>query len=119
MDSPDPADSSQTPEGNHSPLSAHILPTSATMIGVCITVISLVRVVEATNDVSTMIDKVVAGDSLLFLAAAFMSYLSMRSGRPRRRYLESYADVVFMIALGVLAMAGILVAWEIGAQPYA
>lgn len=118
MDSPDPADSPETPEGNNSPLTAHILPTSATMIGVCITVISLVRVVEATNDVSTVIDKVVAGDSLLFLAAAFMSYLSMRSGR-RRRYLENYADVVFMIALGVLAMAGILVAWEIGAQPIA
>jgi hypothetical protein len=115
----DPPDSSQQPGNNqHSPLTAHILPTSATMIGVCITVIGLVRVVEVTNDVSTVIDKIVAGDSLLFLAAAFMSYLSMRSGRGRR-YLENYADVVFMIALGVLAMAGILVAWEIGAQPYA
>src|SRR5687767_2681108 len=99
MDSSDPAARSKPPEGNsQSPLSAHILPTSATMIGVCITVIGLVRLFEAAGDASTIIDKIVAGDSLMFLAAAFMSYLSMRSGR-RRRHLESYADVVFMIAL--------------------
>jgi hypothetical protein len=115
----DPKDPDRSPESSpNSPITAHILPTSATMIGVCITVIGLVRVIEATDEVSTVIDKVVAGDSLLFLAAAVMSYLSMRSGR-NRRYLENYADVVFMVALGVLAMAGFLVAWEIGAQPYA
>jgi hypothetical protein len=119
MISHDPGDSTEgESEGKPSPLSAHILPTSATMIGVCITVVGLVRVIEATDNVSTAIDKIVAGDSLLFLTAAVMSYLSMRSGR-RLRYLENYADVVFMVALGVLAMAGFLVAWEVGVTPSA
>ena len=103
-------------EESNDRLAAHILPTSATMVGVCVTVIGLVRLIETSTAVSTFLDKILAGDSLLFLSAAFSSYLAMRAPRTRRR-LETFADVVFMIALFVLAGVAVMVAWEMGTTP--
>jgi len=94
-------------------LSLHILPTSATMIGVCVTVISLVRLFEVSGGVGTIIDRAIAADTLVFLAAALLSYMAMRSERNAQR-LETYADITFLVALGVLAVMAFLFAWEIG-----
>ena len=92
-------------------LSGQILSTSATMLGACITVISVVRLIEIHSSVMTVIDDIVAAGSGLFLVAALLSYLSMRSQRAR---LEGVADVIFMIALTIVVVAGLMLAWELG-----
>ena len=61
-------------------LSVHILPTSATMIGVCLTTlyISLLGTVGTRRKV---VDKLMAVDALVFLVSALLSFMSMRSRR--------------------------------------
>lgn len=92
-------------------ISNHILPTSATMAGVCITVISIVRLVEANRHVSTIIDNIMAVNGLIFLASCFLSYSSLRSPR-RAAAFERYADILFLTGLSLMVVGGFLIAWE-------
>ena len=94
-------------------ISRHILPTSATMVGVCITVISIVRVMEVHGAISTVIDDIVAVDSAMFLIATILSYVSIRSPRLGRR-VERCADLVFIAGLAVMVVASFLLAWQLG-----
>jgi multisubunit Na+/H+ antiporter MnhF subunit len=91
--------------------SRHILPTSATMAGVCMTVIGLVKLIE-TRTGPSHIDELFAVDALGFLASAFASCLSIRTPRKWRR-LESIADTIFMFSLTAMAIAGAAFAFEL------
>lgn len=91
-------------------LALHILPTSATMVGVCMTVISIVKLGH-TGTVMTWIDKLLAIDSLTFLASAAFSYLSMRKQALER--FERHADTAFMIGLVGMATSALLLAFEL------
>ncbi len=92
-------------------LSTHILPTSATMIGVCMTVLSIGHL-GAGNEWHMIIDKLLAGDALVFLASALLSFISMKPGRFAALY-ETRAEVVFIAGLGLLALGAVALAFEI------
>lgn len=92
-------------------ISNHILPTSATMAGVCITVISIVRLVESNRHVSTIIDNLMAFTGLVFLVSCFLSYMSIRSARRSIKF-EKYADLLFLAGLSLMVVGGFLLAWE-------
>jgi len=66
-------------------LSAHILPTSATMIGVCMTVLSIGHL-GPRGELRVIVDKLLAVDALLFLVSAVLSFMSLRPGHARQRY---------------------------------
>ncbi len=84
------------------------------MVGVCLTVIGLVRVADELRKVRTATDNIVAFDAVAFLAAAILAYSSIRTNRPRRKLaLERAADALFLSALvGMVVVCG-LVAYEI------
>lgn len=92
-------------------LSAHILPTSATMIGVCMTVLSIGHLGPG-GEWRFLIDKLLAVDALLFLASALLSFMSMRSRRSKAR-LEVRAELVFISGLGLLALGAVVLAFVI------
>jgi hypothetical protein len=94
-------------------VSQHILPTSATMLGVCVTVVGIVRLMELTGRVSTIIDNVVAIDSGFFLLSCVLSYLSLRTNRHSAE-LERYGDLVFIGGLVLMVVAACMLAWELG-----
>lgn len=95
-------------------LANHILPNSATMIGVCVTAVGLVKIAEDRIGPSN-VDIYFAMAAILFLGSAVLSYLSVRAGSVGRAsaILERMADVLFMT--GLLAMTGIatLFAYEV------
>lgn len=99
------------PGAENSSISNHILPTSATMAGVCITVLSIVRLVESNRHVSTIIDNLMAFNGLIFLVSCFLSYISIRSSG-RAVTLEKYADFLFLAGLSLMVIGGFLLAWE-------
>ena len=101
------------PDPTNGDVSRHILPTSATLVGVCLMVVSLVRLTEVTGNVSTVIDDVMAFDSIAFLASSVLSYLSLRTGRDTR-HLERYADLLFLAGLALMVVASFMLAWEVG-----
>ena len=94
-------------------VSRHILPTAATMVGVCVTVISIVRVIEVHAAVSTMIDDLMAVDGLFFLGSALLSYASLRTSRDTTT-LERIADGLFLLGLTITVVASFMLAWEMG-----
>jgi hypothetical protein len=95
-------------------LSKHILPSSGTMIGVCATLIGLVKVVEERIGESR-VDEYAALASLLFLASAIASYISIRHpDRPRlSERCELVADQCFLVGLIGIAAITLLFAYSI------
>ena len=96
------------------PLSDHILPASGTMIGICVTLIGLVKVVEQQTGPSR-VDEYAGLTALLFLVSAGCSYFALR-GDPAGRYArraEVWADTCFMVGLFGLVFVALLFAYEI------
>lgn len=93
-------------------LSTHILPTSATLVGACITAISVVKSTHAPG-FTTAIDKLLALDSILFLASGILSFVAMRVPKSGPR-LEGIAEIFFLVGLGVVTVAATVLAFEIG-----
>ena len=78
----------------------HIFTVSSAMVGVCLTVIGLIRVVITLGKADTLADDFLAGDALLFLISCLLSYWALRSRGLCRMYrLERIADVIFIIAM--------------------
>ncbi|MBJ2154777.1 hypothetical protein [Variovorax sp. IB41] len=92
-------------------LSAHILPTSATMIGVCMTVMSIGHL-GPHDGARLLIDRLLALAALVFLASALLSFISMRSRRSGAR-LEAWGETVFIVGLGLLALGAVALAFAL------
>jgi hypothetical protein len=58
-------------------LASHILPVSGTMIGVCVTLVGLVKVAEARSGTGH-VDEYAALAAISFFASSLTSYLSIR-----------------------------------------
>jgi hypothetical protein len=81
----------------------HIFTVSSAMVGVCLTVIGLVRVVITLGKADTFADDLLAVDAFLFLSSCFLSYAALRSRGTRRMHrLERIADSVFIGAMIVM-----------------
>ncbi len=95
-----------------SSLSGHILPTSGAMLGVCMTVISIVKLSQGERGMTSWVDDLLALDALIFLGSSIFSYLSIRSNS-KKIYFEDIADKVFMLALILMGAAVVLLTYEI------
>lgn len=97
-----------------SPLSHHILPTSSTMIGICMTLVGLVKVTEIQAGRSH-VDEYAALAAVIFLISSVASYLSLRYEEKAAlsRKLEVFADLCFMIGLVAIVLIGILFAYAV------
>ena len=81
-------------------ISIHIFTVSSAMVGVCLTVIGLIRVVITLGRADTLADDFLAGDALLFLISCLLSYWALRSRSLRRMHrLEKIADGIFILAM--------------------
>lgn len=92
-------------------LSAHILPTSATMIGVCMTVLSIGHLGPG-GEFRLVVDKLLAVDAVVFLASALLSFTAMRAG-PDGRAQEVRAELIFTGGLVLLALVAVVLAFVI------
>jgi hypothetical protein len=94
-------------------ISIHIFSVSAAMVGVCLTVIGIIRVI-ATVEVGTVIDDLLALDAIFFLASCLIAYGAMRwRARKRGRWLERVADGLFIVALSMMAVICGLIAYSV------
>jgi multisubunit Na+/H+ antiporter MnhF subunit len=93
-------------------LSGHILPTSGAMLGVCMTVISIVKLTQSNRGFASWVDDVLALDALIFLTSSIFSYLSIRS-KSKKDYFEDIADKMFMLALILMGVSVLLLTYEI------
>ena len=90
-----------TPE-NHleEDISIHIFTVSSAMVGVCLTVIGLIRVVITFGKADTVADDLLAADAFLFLLSCLISYSALRTRSKRRMHRrERIADGIFILAM--------------------
>jgi hypothetical protein len=98
----------------------HIFTVPSAMVGVCLTVIGLVRVVITLGKADTVADDLLAGDALLFLVSCFVSYAALRSRRvPRMRRIERVADGVFILAMIVMVAICAFLTYAISSPAHA
>ena len=90
---------------NDKEIAHHIFSGSTTMIGVCITVISLFRIMKINKE--TLVDEVLGVDTLLFIFSCFLSYLYLRNSELKN--IETIADVLFFIGLLLLLVVGFII----------
>ena len=96
----------------------HIFTVSSAMVGVCLTVIGLIRVVITLGRADTLADDLLAGDALLFLISCLLSYWALRSRSVHRMHrLEKVADAIFIIAMIGMVIICALITYNISAPP--
>src|SRR5438309_12090430 len=82
-----------------------IFSVSSAMVGVCLTVVGLIRVVITLGKADTLADDLLASDALLFLTSCLLSYAALRARSFRRMHvIERAADVVFITAMVVMTI---------------
>jgi hypothetical protein len=94
-------------------LAQYVLSCSATMVGVCLTSISLVKILEGRIGASR-VDEYLSLNAVIFLFSAFFAYLSLRTDDSRRvtSLYDKTADLAFMIGLAVMVVIAVLFAYE-------
>ena len=91
----------------------HIFSVSAAMVGVCLTVIGIIRIVIKAMNATTLADDFLAIDAMLFLSSCMLAYWAMRKqGTPAMVRIERIADAIFIIALVFMVVICALVAFE-------
>lgn len=92
-------------------VSQHILPVSSTMVGVCMTVITVMQLAPK-NSLSILANQLLAIDGLLFLMSTFLSYLTVRPKEHNER-AELWADRLFLIGMVLMVLISFIVAFEL------
>ena len=95
-------------------LASHILPVSGTMIGVCTTLVGLIKVAEIRHG-PTRVDEYAAIMGITFLVSALTSYLSIRYSNWTKisARIEQLADVIFLGGLVGITLVATLFAYEV------
>ena len=92
-------------------ISRHILPVSSTMVGVCMTVITVMQLAPKDR-VASWADNFIAIDGLFFLASTIFSYWALRSENIAVK-AESFADRLFLLGMILMVIISFLVAFEL------
>jgi len=86
-------------------ISVHIFTASAGLVGVCLTVIGLIRVIIAAHSIDTLVDDMLALDAVFFLCSCLLSYWALRTRTLRRMHkVEKFADAVFLLGLSLMVL---------------
>ena len=112
------ADNTSSPEppkqARRDDICKHIFTASATLVGVCLTVIGLLNVVRGLGGVRGYADALLSLDALGFLSSCVIAYIALRTeSRARRRAIERYADGAFLLSLGIMTVVCVLIAFEL------
>jgi hypothetical protein len=100
-------------------LCIHIFTVSSAMVGVCLTVIGILRIIITVQKTDTFADDLVALDAILFLMSSILSYMALRSRSKRRMHgLERTADYIFMVALLFMAVICGFITYAIAIPPH-
>ncbi|HNM32135.1 MAG TPA: hypothetical protein PKM51_05240 [Chitinophagales bacterium] len=93
---------------NNREVARYIFSGSTNMIGACITVIALFKVMNINY--KTYADEIIGINTFIFIFSAFFSYLNLRDNS--RVALERIADWLFFIGMTILIFVGLLIVFS-------
>jgi heme/copper-type cytochrome/quinol oxidase subunit 2 len=86
-------------------ISIHIFTVSASLVGVCLTVIGIVHIVIGMRTINTLADDLLALDAFVFLCSCLLSYWALRTRSKRRMHqVERIADAIFIFGLLIMVV---------------
>ncbi len=91
-------------------ISTHILPASATLLGLCFVLLSSIKLMGIAD--KTLIDELAGAATILFLASGIFSYVSMRVIR-KADFYERIADLIFVGGLFFLSIVSLVVVFGV------
>lgn len=95
-------------------ITIHVFTASATLVGVCITVISLFIISRQLSHVKSFGEKMLAYDALLFLISCILSYSALRRRKTGTYHrLERWAEEIFFSALVIMVLNCLLIVHEL------
>ena len=98
-------------------LCTHIFSASVTMIGICLTVIGLVRIVITLRGIDTVADDLLALDALLFLLAGVAAYAALRRRTLVRMHrVEQIADLAFLLGMVLMVLVCLILTYAVTTQ---
>jgi hypothetical protein len=103
-----------SPEFIEVDITIHVFTVSATLVGVCLTVIGIFFMSRRLSHVKSFGEVLIAIDALLFLVACFLSYTALRMRRKERQHRqERLAEEVFFAALAFMVFICGFVIYEL------
>ena len=94
-------------------IAIHIFAVSATMVGVCLTVIGILNVITSFKKINTWADEITALDAIIFISSCIISYIAIKTKmRKRRLLLERIADGIFLSGLVLMVVICIFFAYK-------
>jgi len=108
-----PADSRRRTRLDHD-ICVHIFTASAAMVGVCITVIGILRVAVSMRRIDLIGNDLLALNTILYLLACLLSYWALRTRSLSRNHrLERVSDVLFLLALTLTTINAGFLTWAV------
>ncbi len=97
-----------------SSISVDVFSVSAAMVGVCLTVIQLIKM-NGNQSQYTIVDEMLAVDAIVFMVACITAFLTLKSKRhsPFKNKLEKISDGCFLLAISTMVVAVALVAFTV------
>ncbi len=91
-----------------------VLSVSSGMVGACLTAIGLIGIVKSLNKIETVVDDLLAIGTLVFMVAAALSFVGMRTRVGRKwRHLVRVLDVIFCVGMLLVVVAAVLLTWVV------
>jgi len=90
-------------------IAKHVFSGSTTMVGVCVTVIALFRVMNM--NIKTYADEILGYTTFIFIAATLLAYASLR--KEKNVILERWADILFFIGMFMMVIVGFIIVYAI------
>ena len=91
-----------------------LLSVSATLAGLCVTIVALMKTVGKQSDSATVADDMFALCALLFLACTYMIFWALKTRKAGlATLLVSVLDVVFLVALTLMTGAAFVMVYTL------
>jgi hypothetical protein len=92
----------------------HLLSVSATLAGLCVTVVALMRTIGRQSSSATIADDMFAVCAVLFLASTYLIFWALKTKRPGfANALVRLVDVLFLIGLTVMTGAAFVMVYTV------
>ncbi len=95
-------------------LTMTVFTISASMVGVCLTAIGILRLIISQTQVQTIGDDILAGDAVIFMLCSFICFWSFKTrSASMRRALQFTVDGMFMLGLMIMVGACGVIAYAV------
>jgi hypothetical protein len=93
-------------QGKSADISQHIILVVASMVGISMTVMTLMQLAPK-NRLSSFSDQLLAIDSLIFLVSTFLSYWNIRPSKASVN-TEDWGDRLFLVGMAMMVLISFL-----------